>query len=412
MCRAAGSPGAPHGKRCNLSQHKRDAAQQRRRENRAIAQQINRWAKDAGRAEELAALQAARKPVNEVKEWAQRAGAPTSVYARAAGPAKKGWAARAEKVDAQVQPPSAAARAESRRYQPAPVARKKDPVSREQSPAERAEAARRSLEAQEREELTGQFGAEEAERIQRLRARQGSDEQEQQLLATHEAHENTSSYLGGVNDVKQLRYSDGTIGYFKGYDDIDSETAEAYGHDSPYLQPTHEVAASQFAQALGPRYGALVPPAVIAEYDGQWGSIAYGVPGRPVRTMAQLNKLNEHSSQASDLAFFDCLIGQVDRHGGNVLMDRRGISAIDHGFAFTDGVGGVNASLFAMARSKNSADAQLTNDERQVLNRFLDSDDGLGLRGTIQDDRFFEVRRRAKLMLTKGRVFALEELYR
>ena len=410
MCRAAGSPGAPHGRRCNLSQHKRDAAQQRRRENRAIAQQINRWAKDAGRGDELAALQAARKPVNEIKEWAEAAGAPTAVYARAAAPAKKGWAARAEKVDAAAQAVPSAQRPQPQR--PAPIARKKDPAVQTLSPAERAEAARRSLEAQEREELTGQFGAEEAERIQRLRARQGADAQEQQLLATHEAHENTSSYLGGVNDVKQLRYNDGTIGYFKGYDDIDSSTALAYGHNSSYLQPTHEVAASQFAQALGPRYGALVPPAVIAEYDGQWGSISYGVPGQPVRTMPQLSKLNEHSSQASDLAFFDCLIGQVDRHGGNVLMDRRGISAIDHGFAFTDGVGGVNASLFAMARSKNSADARLTPEERQVLQRFLDSGDGLGLRGTIQDDRFFEVRRRAKLMLTKGRVFALEELYR
>ena len=58
MCRAAGGPGAPHGRRCPGSAHKQDAALQRRRENRAIGQKIARWAKEAGKAEELAELKA------------------------------------------------------------------------------------------------------------------------------------------------------------------------------------------------------------------------------------------------------------------------------------------------------------------------------------------------------------------
>ncbi|WP_406892893.1 hypothetical protein, partial [Micrococcus luteus] len=95
MCRAAGGPGAPHGRRCPGSAHKQDAALQRRRENRAIGQQIARWAKEAGKAEELAELKAQRKPINEIKEWAEQAGASESVYARAAGPARRGWDARA-----------------------------------------------------------------------------------------------------------------------------------------------------------------------------------------------------------------------------------------------------------------------------------------------------------------------------
>ena len=46
-----------------------------------------------------------------------------------------------------------------------------------------------------------------------------------------------------------------------------------------------------------------------------------------------------------------------------------------------------------------------------TLRRFLDSDDGLGLKGTIEDGRFHEVRRRANLMLRKGEILDLDQLY-
>ena len=42
---------------------------------------------------------------------------------------------------------------------------------------------------------------------------------------------------------------------------------------------------------------------------------------------------------------------------------------------------------------------------------FLDSEDGLGLRGTIEEGRFHEVRRRARLMQSKGRILSLSKLY-
>ena len=47
----------------------------------------------------------------------------------------------------------------------------------------------------------------------------------------------------------------------------------------------------------------------------------------------------------------------------------------------------------------------------QHLARFLDSEDGLGLRGTIEEGRFHEVRRRARLMQSKGRILSLSNLY-
>ena len=103
MCRAQGEAGCPHGRRCPPNATAREAALKRRRENRAIGQQIARWAKAEGKADELAELKRQRKPINEIKDWAGQAGAPESVFARAAGPAKKGWEAAKTELRNRVQ---------------------------------------------------------------------------------------------------------------------------------------------------------------------------------------------------------------------------------------------------------------------------------------------------------------------
>ena len=419
MCRAQGEAGCPHGRRCPPNATARDAALKRRRENRAIGQQIARWAKAEGKADELAELKRQRKPVNEIKEWAGQAGAPESVFARAAGPAKKGW--EAAKTELRNDPKAPARRAPARWAAPAAAAAGgaggvgggagagagRDHRTPTPAPGSASTGAR----GPEWSEWEYQCGEEEAARVALLVERQGRTAEERQLMRMDSAREGAPVAGKGVNDIKRLVWDDGACGYFKPYDELDMDTAEAYGHDGR-LQPTHEAAASQFAQALGPKYAALVPPVALVKYDGQWGSISYGVPGGPMGVkMNVMHMAEHHSDQASDLAFFDCLIGQVDRHRGNVLMDRRGLSAIDNGFAFTDGVGGVNASMFVAARSQHPQARATTREEKAILARFLDSEDGLGLRGTIEEGRFHEVRRRARLMQSKGRILSLSNLY-
>ena len=436
MCRAQGEAGCPHGRRCPPNATAREAALKRRRENRAIGQQIARWAKAEGKADELAELKRQRKPVNEIKEWAGQAGAPESVFARAAGPAKKGW--EAAKTELRNDPKAPARRTPARGAAPAAAAAGgaggvgggggaggagvaggggavggagagagRDHRTPTPAPGSASTGAR----GPEWSEWEEQCGKEEAARVALLVERQGRTAEERQLMRMDSAREGAPVAGKGVNDIKRLVWDDGACGYFKPYDELDMDTAEAYGHDGR-LQPTHEAAASQFAQALGPKYAALVPPVALVKYEGQWGSISYGVPGGPMRAGANVVHMAEHhSDQASDLAFFDCLIGQVDRHRGNVLMDRRGLSAIDNGFAFTDGVGGVNASMFVAARSQHPQARATTREEKAILARFLDSEDGLGLRGTIEEGRFHEVRRRARLMQSKGRILSLSNLY-
>ena len=430
MCRAQGEAGCPHGRRCPPNATAREAALKRRRENRAIGQQIARWAKAEGKADELAELKRQRKPINEIKEWAGQAGAPESVFARAAGPAKKGW--EAAKTELRNDPKAPARRGPARGGAPAAAAAGgaggvgggggaggggavgdagagagRDHRTPTPAPGSASTGAR----GPEWSEWEEQCGKEEAARVALLVERQGRTAEERQLMRMDSAREGAPVAGKGVNDIKRLVWDDGACGYFKPYDELDMDTAEAYGHDGR-LQPTHEAAASQFAQALGPKYAALVPPVALVKYEGQWGSISYGVPGGPMRTEANVMQMAaHHSDQASDLAFFDCLIGQVDRHGSNVLMDRRGLSAIDNGFAFTDGVGGVNASMFVAARSQHPQARATTREEKAILARFLDSEDGLGLRGTIEEGRFHEVRRRARLMQSKGRILSLSNLY-
>ena len=430
MCRAQGEAGCPHGRRCPPNATAREAALKRRRENRAIGQQIARWAKAEGKADELAELKKQRKPINEIKDWAGQACAPESVFAQAVGPAKKGW--EAAKTELRNDPKAPARRAPARGGAPAAAAAGgaggvgggggaggggavgdagagagRDHRTPTPAPGSASTGAR----GPEWSEWEEQCGKEEAARVALLVERQGRTAEERQLMRMDSAREGAPVAGKGVNDIKRLVWDDGACGYFKPYDELDMDTAEAYGHDGR-LQPTHEAAASQFAQALGPKYAALVPPVALVKYEGQWGSISYGVPGGPMRTkMNVMHMAEHHSDQASDLAFFDCLIGQVDRHRGNVLMDRRGLSAIDNGFAFTDGVGGVNASLFVAARSQHPQARATTREEKAILARFLDSEDGLGLRGTIEEGRFHEVRRRARLMQSKGRILSLSNLY-
>lgn len=430
MCRAQGEAGCPHGRRCPPNATAREAALKRRRENRAIGQQIARWAKAEGKADELAELKKQRKPINEIKDWAGQAGAPESVFARAAGPAKKGW--EAAKTELRNDPKAPARRAPARGGAPAAAAAGgaggvgggggaggggavgdagagagRDHRTPTPAPGSASTGAR----GPEWSEWEEQCGKEEAARVALLVERQGRTAEERQLMRMDSAREGAPVAGKGVNDIKRLVWDDGACGYFKPYDALNTRVAESYGHDGR-LQPTHEAAASQFAQALGPKYAALVPPVALVKYEGQWGSISYGVPGGPMGVkMNVMHMAEHHSDQASDLAFFDCLIGQVDRHRGNVLMDRRGLSAIDNGFAFTDGVGGVNASMFVAARSQHPQARATTREEKAILARFLDSEDGLGLRGTIEEGRFHEVRRRARLMQSKGRILSLSNLY-
>ena len=81
MCRAQGEAGCPHGRRCPPNATAREAALKRRRENRAIGQQIARWAKAEGKADELAELKKQREL--EAQKAKDKAETAEALYFRA-----------------------------------------------------------------------------------------------------------------------------------------------------------------------------------------------------------------------------------------------------------------------------------------------------------------------------------------
>ena len=91
-----------------------------------------------------------------------------------------------------------------------------------------------------------------------------------------------------------------------------------------------ECLAYEVSRALG---WDLVPPTV--ERDGPYGlgSAQLFIQAEPDRHY--FNLLDEHREALLRMAVFDCLINNVDRKGGHVLLDTSGrVWSIDHGLSF------------------------------------------------------------------------------
>ncbi|MFC9935884.1 hypothetical protein [Glutamicibacter sp. NPDC127525] len=205
----------------------------------------------------------------------------------------------------------------------------------------------------------------------------------------------------GVNTTKKIKIGrDDEHGYFKPFSDLDHSTAAFYGQDKA-LQPIHEAAAWQFAKTMGPEYAQLVSPCIIREVDGQLGSVSYGQSGR-VSNNTGIPLSDLPKDQVNNLAFYDALIGQQDRHGGNFIVDNRGVVGIDHGFTFARNRDRVNASKFQ--RYRKQREPELAQNEFQLLIKITKSDDCLGMKKIIGAKRADSLKRRAEAMLKSGKI--------
>lgn len=188
----------------------------------------------------------------------------------------------------------------------------------------------------------------------------------------------------GSNEVRvvELSLPDGStsVGYHKPFDGIESDVAAAFGDTMP-AQPMREVAAWHVARLLGPSVSRYVAPSVLREVSyppdefysherTRTGSLSRHVPG------ASLSLTWEHevpAEQVDTLAFFDAVIGNQDRHRGNVFWDAqtRSLGAFDHGYAFARSAeeDSLNDSLFLEKRIADGR-APLTKDEIGALRAF------------------------------------------
>ena len=207
---------------------------------------------------------------------------------------------------------------------------------------------------------------------------------------------------GGTNETTRWQLHNGQVAFHKPFADLNDSIADGFGQATAQ-QPVHEAAAWRLAERLGEPYRSLVPPCVLREVEGKMGSLSLerpGVPGRPI------GELEEADRRAA--GFFDCLIGQQDRHRNNYLVAGDRLTLIDHGYAFAKPGNYCNYSDFVSWRTTDDADSdkrgRLSGAEIDALDRVLDSEDAGGLRGMIEDDRLDALLGRARRMRETGRL--------
>jgi len=137
---------------------------------------------------------------------------------------------------------------------------------------------------------------------------------------------------GGINSTYSGFLTTGQRAFHKPFSGVHISAAHHYGQ-SPDDPCINEVAAWRLARALGPPWDSLVPPCVLRDLPpGGIGSLALGIQGLPHVP----DPFVHGAAQVDSAAFWDCLIAQQDRHGGNYRWDstEQELHLIDHGFCF------------------------------------------------------------------------------
>lgn len=78
----------------------------------------------------------------------------------------------------------------------------------------------------------------------------------------------------------------------------------------------------------------IIPPTIVREHDGTQAMVQKFVSGASQLGNLTPARFAELKDQTLNIALYDSVIGNIDRHGGNVLEKGRLLIAIDHGFAF------------------------------------------------------------------------------
>lgn len=143
---------------------------------------------------------------------------------------------------------------------------------------------------------------------------------------------------GGQGVTVRVRFADGTYGYLK--PTAQTEAAEGQHRvlgQTPTEAATHEVAAYHVAQAMGGAWPDMVPPTALV-HDTDYGTASVQ---QHIGSYSMEDKgygMNADPADHDRVELFDAVIGNRDRHMGNIRTDNEGerMWMIDHGFAFAD----------------------------------------------------------------------------
>jgi hypothetical protein len=177
-----------------------------------------------------------------------------------------------------------------------------------------------------------------------------------------------------------------------------------FGHESPAAVAVNEAAAWRLARELGAPYDTLVATSVIRWLPpepgivGDWGALTR----EGVGPSGQIQPLVD-PGLCDPSAFFDCLIGQQDRHAGNFRFDPGSgiLTLIDHGYTFPGGQWHYNDSAFLRGRHRDGR-AALSNEEAQLLADLPAMDIWSELNAVLRDDQMMALDWRREAMLARG----------
>jgi len=230
-----------------------------------------------------------------------------------------------------------------------------------------------------------------------VRASQGADPIEKQMLGETFVGPPAPTSSPGVNATKRLALAGGAVVFHKPFIGVHVANALAYGQTDE-TPPLHDAVGWRLAVVLGEPWRSLISPCVLRAYAGEDGALSLQAPGWPGDLAPTLNP-----TWCLPAAFFDSLIAQQDRHSGNWRWDGARLTLIDHGYAFARPGDILNHTDLLAARHRHGA-AALLPDERGALTRLL-ADAGLrGIASLLLPERGQALKERAERMLSKGEV--------
>jgi len=197
---------------------------------------------------------------------------------------------------------------------------------------------------------------------------------------------------GGQGVCVRVQFADGTYGYLKPTAQTEA-TTETHGNFglTTTEATTHEVAAYHVAQAMGGDWPTMVPPtALVHDPDYGTASVQQHVGDTDMWATAGANADPEDDHRAQ---LFDAVIGNQDRHFGNIRTDEYGeqMWLIDHGFAFAD-------------ETRVSDTRELDGEGRDALMELRAHPDGCGgVAGMIGPYRAAAMQARIDTILATGR---------
>lgn len=203
----------------------------------------------------------------------------------------------------------------------------------------------------------------------------------------------------GVNQTYVVTFVNRGPAFHKPFGGVNVRVASLYGQVADDL-PINECVAWQVAKLLGAPWDQLVATTVMRHLGGDWGSLADGRPGdKGPQLQAQAPPY-----QLASAALFDCLIGQQDRHWGNLrLSPANQLALIDHGYAFpSPGRKVHNAVLVEWCHA--SKRALLGPAERSALQGLIAALPATRLADILGPDRLAQMERRAQRMLAQGAI--------